>query len=149
MGHDFSVADERVVVVGAARSGVAAAELLVRRGATRDVDRGEAGDCRTSDRLRGIGVRLELGATSAETFDRADLVVMSPGVPLELPEVARAAARGVPVIGELELALALVERTHRRDHGDEGEVDDDDARRPDAGGRRASRCSSAETSACR
>ena len=38
------------------------------------------------------------------SFDGADLIVMSPGVPIELPEVARARAAGVPVIGELELA---------------------------------------------
>jgi UDP-N-acetylmuramoylalanine--D-glutamate ligase len=54
--------------------------------------------------LRQAGVALELGGHRRESFERADLVVMSPGVPLELPEVVRARAAGVPVIGEMELA---------------------------------------------
>jgi UDP-N-acetylmuramoylalanine--D-glutamate ligase len=103
MPKAFSVDGARVVVVGAARSGLAAAELLVRRGATvtlTDVKTSISGE----ERLRAIGVRLELGAHQAATFDRADLVVTSPGVPLEIPEIARAQASGVPVMGELELA---------------------------------------------
>jgi UDP-N-acetylmuramoylalanine--D-glutamate ligase len=82
---------------------MAAAELLVRRGATvtlTDVKSTIGGD----QRLRDAGVVLELGAARAETFDRADLVVTSPGVPLDVPEVLRARQRGTPVIGELELA---------------------------------------------
>ena len=103
MARDFDVAGQRVVVVGAARSGVAAAELLVRRGATvtlTDVKSTIADE----QRLRERGIQVELGPPRAETFERADLVVTSPGVPLELHEVARAQRRGTPVIGELELA---------------------------------------------
>jgi UDP-N-acetylmuramoylalanine--D-glutamate ligase len=48
---------------------------------------------------------LELGGHVAGTFDRADLIVLSPGVPPELPVVARARAAGVPVIAEVELAF--------------------------------------------
>jgi UDP-N-acetylmuramoylalanine--D-glutamate ligase len=48
---------------------------------------------------------LELGGHVAGTFDRADLIVLSPGVPPELPVVARARAAGVSVIGEVELAF--------------------------------------------
>ena len=49
-------------------------------------------------------MRLELGGHVMTSFETADLIVMSPGVPLNMPEVARARAVGVPVIGELELA---------------------------------------------
>ncbi len=99
----FSVSGRQVLVVGAARSGVAAAHLLVRRGASvtltdRKPDLPEAAD------LQAAGVRLELGGHTVRSFEIAHLVVMSPGVPLELPEVARARALGIPVIGELELA---------------------------------------------
>jgi UDP-N-acetylmuramoylalanine--D-glutamate ligase len=99
----FSVDGARVVVVGAARSGVAAAELLARKGAlvTLTDMKGEIAD---ADRLRAAGVTLDLGATEPRGVDTADLVVMSPGVPLELPAISAAAGRGVPVIGELELA---------------------------------------------
>lgn len=99
----FSVSGMPVLVVGAARSGVAAAHLLARRGAAvtltdRKADLPEAAD------LQAAGVRLELGGHTAASFETARLIVMSPGVPLELPEVVRARARGIPVIGELELA---------------------------------------------
>jgi UDP-N-acetylmuramoylalanine--D-glutamate ligase len=101
--REFDVDGQRVVVVGAARSGVAAAELLVRRGARVTVT-----DLKSTiadeQRLRDRGIHVELGAARVETFERADLVVTSPGVPLELPEIARAQQRGTPVIGELELA---------------------------------------------
>ncbi|MGE0041271.1 MAG: UDP-N-acetylmuramoyl-L-alanine--D-glutamate ligase [Vicinamibacterales bacterium] len=103
MTRTFSVQGQRVVVVGAARSGVAAAELAVRRGATVVLtDIREAFD--GADRLRALGIALELGGHRAATFDAADLVVTSPGVPPELPALARARAAGVPVIGELEFA---------------------------------------------
>jgi UDP-N-acetylmuramoylalanine--D-glutamate ligase len=99
----FSVEGKRVVVVGAARSGVAAAELLVRRGArvtlseTRDTFDG-------ADRLSALGVALELGGHEESTFASAALVVASPGVPIELPVFDAARLRGVEIIGELELA---------------------------------------------
>ena len=54
--------------------------------------------------LRTLGVELELGGHRTETFSDADLIVMSPGVPPEQPVIADARKRGVPVIGELELA---------------------------------------------
>jgi UDP-N-acetylmuramoylalanine--D-glutamate ligase len=99
----FSVTGQRVVVVGAARSGVAAAELLVRRGASVILS-----DLRESipeeARLREAGVQLELGQHSADTFAAADLIVLSPGVPPNQAPIAHARQSGVPVMGELELA---------------------------------------------
>jgi UDP-N-acetylmuramoylalanine--D-glutamate ligase len=99
----FDVAGKRITVAGAARSGLAAAELLVRRGA-----RVTLSDTRSlvpeAQALEALGVRLELGGHTEETFTTADLVVLSPGVPPEQPVIAAARARGVPVIGEVELA---------------------------------------------
>ena len=99
----FSVSGQRVVVVGAARSGVAAAELLVRRGASVTLtDMRDRLD--EEGRLRDAGVQLELGGHQAATLLSADLIVLSPGVPPGQPVVVEARAAGVPVMGELELA---------------------------------------------
>jgi UDP-N-acetylmuramoylalanine--D-glutamate ligase len=99
----FSVAGARVTVAGAARSGLAAAELLARRGAgvTLSDSRPELAD---ADRLRSLGIALELGGHTRDTFTSADLVVLSPGVPPEQEAVQAARDRGIPVIAEIELA---------------------------------------------
>jgi UDP-N-acetylmuramoylalanine--D-glutamate ligase len=99
----FSVRGKRVVVIGAARSGVAAAELLVRRGATVTLT-----DMRSAiedeERLRQAGVTLELGGHRPSTLAAADLIVLSPGVPPQTPVIEEARRAGVPITGELELA---------------------------------------------
>ena len=92
-----------MTVAGAARSGIAAAELLAGRGAHVTLSDARS-NVSEADRLRASGVNLELGGHGTETFANADLIVMSPGVPPELPVVANAREAGVPVIGELELA---------------------------------------------
>jgi len=97
-----------VAVAGAARSGVAAAELLARRGAIVTVSDLRP-EVESADRLRALGIRLELGGHRMTTFTGADLVVLSPGVPADQPVVASARARGVPVIGELELASRFLQ----------------------------------------
>ncbi len=101
--REFSVSGQRVVVVGAARSGRAAADLLARRGAQvtlTDVKPMVA----DASALALAGVALELGGHREATFTRADLVVVSPGVPLDQPVLAAARVAGVPVMGEVELA---------------------------------------------
>jgi UDP-N-acetylmuramoylalanine--D-glutamate ligase len=99
----FDVAGQRVTVVGAARSGIAAAAELARRGA-----RVTLSDVRAqvpeAEPLRAAGVQLELGGHRRETFTRADLVVLSPGVAADQPDVQAARDRGIPIIGEIELA---------------------------------------------
>ena len=100
---DFSVDGMRVLVVGAARSGVAAARLLARRGAVTTLTDRKAAIPEATE-LTALGITLELGAHVVSSFEAADLIVMSPGVPLDVPEVVRARAAGVRIIGELELA---------------------------------------------
>jgi UDP-N-acetylmuramoylalanine--D-glutamate ligase len=100
---EFVVRDRRVLVVGAARSGVAAAEALAKRGAIVTLtDIRDTVD--TADRLRAAGVTVELGGHRTETIAAADLIVVSPGVPLEQPIFGSAQKRGTEIIGELELA---------------------------------------------
>lgn len=103
MSELLAVAGRRVVVVGAARSGAAAAELLASRGA-HVVVTDLRPDIDEADRLRRSGIALELGGHRRETFTRADLVVVSPGVPFRQRDVEAARLAGIPVIGEIELA---------------------------------------------
>ena len=94
------------VVVGLARSGVAAAAFLAAHGArviASDVKPREA----LTPEARALetqGVRLETGQQRVETLLAASLVVVSPGVPWDLPELVRARGEGIDVIAELELA---------------------------------------------
>ena len=91
--------DRRVVVVGMARSGVAAVRLLQQKGAlVRAVDEKPMGEV--------LGVTVEPQTEAA--FRDADLVVISPGVPADLDLLEKARARGVAVIGELELAAPFL-----------------------------------------
>ena len=96
-----------VVVIGLARSGIAAAEFLARRGATVVAADAKAESALPPEALglRERGVRLELGEHREETLTGASMVVVSPGVPWELPALAAARAKGVPVIAEIELAF--------------------------------------------
>ena len=61
-------------------------------------------DFEQASALRHVGIEVELGGHSAATFDAADLVVTSPGVPPDEPGLVSARTRGVEVIGEVELA---------------------------------------------
>jgi UDP-N-acetylmuramoylalanine--D-glutamate ligase len=92
-----------VTVVGAARSGLAAARLLAGRGARVTLSEARA-DVPDAEMLRASGVTLEIGGHKTETFTSADLIVLSPGVPPEQPDVSAARERGVPIVGEVELA---------------------------------------------
>src|SRR5512134_442847 len=109
----MDVAGKRVVVVGLARSGIAAAGFLASRGArVVAADRKPEGELEAEAlSLRAMGVELELGGHRAETLTGADLVVVSPGVPWDLRELAAARARGVPVMAELELGFRFLEGT--------------------------------------
>jgi len=107
------LAGKQVVVVGLARSGIAAARLCARRGA-----RVVATDRKTKEQLPAEalslereGVRLELGGHRRETLRQAAVVVVSPGVPSTLAELESARAAGVPVMAELELGFLLLRGT--------------------------------------
>ncbi|HEV8675232.1 MAG TPA: UDP-N-acetylmuramoyl-L-alanine--D-glutamate ligase [Methylomirabilota bacterium] len=96
----------RVTVVGLARSGVAACRLLRACGA--EVTATDAQPAETlSPAARALtegGVRLAAGGHPPEAFADSELVVVSPGVPTDHPALAACRRRGIPVIGEVELA---------------------------------------------
>jgi len=95
---------KNVVVAGLAASGLAVAEFLVSQGA-----RVLAVDVKPLDQLKGVAAELErLGVPfalqSAEALAGADAIVISPGVPADIAELEQARRRGIPVLGEVELA---------------------------------------------
>ena len=100
---EFSVVGSRVVVVGAGRSGIAAARLLAGRGARVTLSEAGAGIA-SSGSLANQGIDIEVGGHRAGTLRGADLIVLSPGVSPRVPEIAAARGRGIPVISEVELA---------------------------------------------
>ena len=96
----------RALVVGLARSGLAAATALAARGVevvaadrSPDVDAG---------RLGGLGVELRLGTEEEALLEGVELVVKSPGVPAESPLVSGARSREIPVWSEVELGYRLL-----------------------------------------
>jgi UDP-N-acetylmuramoylalanine--D-glutamate ligase len=96
----------QIVVVGAGRTGRALAEHFLVAGAQVILS-----DSRSLEQLadlaglQGRGVRLDCGGHSRELFVAADLIAISPGVPLTLPAIAAALQNGVPVLGEIEIAF--------------------------------------------
>jgi UDP-N-acetylmuramoylalanine--D-glutamate ligase len=100
------------LVVGLARSGVAAALALRARGAeVIGVDAGGAGRPgldQAAGRLREAGVEVRLDASGVDLAARARTLIKSPGVPQDAPVVRAARERGLVVLGELELAWRLI-----------------------------------------
>ncbi len=106
-----SLRGRRVAVVGLARSGTAAARLLHAAGArvvATDTKALEALGAEARE-LAALGVRLLVGGVRPHAVRGAELVVVSPGVPLDSPQLAPARAAGTPIIGELELAWRAME----------------------------------------
>ena len=97
---------KKVLVVGLGKSGLAAALFLRRRGAQVTVSDVRSAEALAKDipALLEAGIMVEAGGHGLLTFRRQDLIVVSPGVPLETPELAQVKSFGLPVIGELELA---------------------------------------------
>jgi UDP-N-acetylmuramoylalanine--D-glutamate ligase len=102
----MTVEGKKVLVVGIARSGVAAARLLASRGAMVIANdaRPEAELRDAARELRELGVMLSLGGHPESLFENADLVVLSPGVPADLAALESARRAGIEIISEPELA---------------------------------------------
>jgi UDP-N-acetylmuramoylalanine--D-glutamate ligase len=96
----------RVLVVGLARSGQAAALALARRGV--DVVGADRDPGLNTGRLAEAGVEVHLGTEEESLLEAVELVVKSPGVPGEAPLVAAARKRGLPVWSEVELGSRLL-----------------------------------------
>jgi UDP-N-acetylmuramoylalanine--D-glutamate ligase len=105
--------NKRVLVVGLARTGVATALFCAARGAivTATESRTEAEIGEAVTRLRAAGVTLELGGHQQKTFLQQDLIVPSPGVPVDAPLLLAARGKGVAIWSEIELAYHFLQGT--------------------------------------
>ena len=101
---------KKVLVVGLGKSGLAAALFLRRRGAQVTVSDVRSAEALAKDipALLEEGIMVEAGGHGLLTFRRQDLIVVSPGVPMDTPELVQVKKFGLPVIGELELAARFL-----------------------------------------
>lgn len=104
---DGALGRGEIAVIGLGRSGIAAARLLARGGGR--VYASDAGSSATlvqaAAELRSEGIAADIGAHDLARIAGASLVVASPGVPPQAPPLSAARAAGVPVVGEMEVAL--------------------------------------------
>jgi UDP-N-acetylmuramoylalanine--D-glutamate ligase len=101
---------KRVLVVGLGKSGVASALFMKKQGARVTVS-----DTKSGDELRNEipvlldnGITVETGGHGDRTFQGQDLIVVSPGVPVDAPPLVQARSLGENVIGEIELAAQFL-----------------------------------------
>jgi UDP-N-acetylmuramoylalanine--D-glutamate ligase len=111
MERSMELKNKRVLVVGLGKSGKSAALFLRDRGARVTVS-----DVRSAEALAGeipalldAGIMVETGGHGLLTFRRQDLIVVSPGVPYDTPELKQVRAFGLRILGELELASRFLQ----------------------------------------
>ncbi len=104
------IENSRITVVSLGKSGLSAARFCRQQGARVTVTDMAAREKFAAEarELETLGVTLECGGHRPETFVQADLVVLSPGVPHTIAPLAAARKRGVPVMGEIELAARYI-----------------------------------------
>jgi UDP-N-acetylmuramoylalanine--D-glutamate ligase len=101
---------KKILVVGIGKSGVSSSVWLAGKGA--DVTMADAKeetgiDPEALKKIRGAGVGLELGPHREATFTNVDLIVVSPGIPLDMDVLKAAREKDIPIIGEMELSSRL------------------------------------------
>jgi len=105
-------ANKTVLVVGFGSSGLSTARWLSRQGSEVTI-----GDVKAEAELnqallnesRELGIKLEAGGHREETFLNSDMIIVSPGVPLDIGPLKAARETGIPVLGEMALAVQLVD----------------------------------------
>ena len=107
-----NLAEKKVLVFGTGISGIGAAKLLEKVQAEVILYDGNEKLCKEEIRKKlpnDSKCEIVLGALSKELLESLDLVVMSPGVPLDIPAVEQIKAAGIPIWGEIELAYQMSE----------------------------------------
>ncbi len=98
----MNLANKNILVIGAARSGIAAAKVAKKFGAVVTLS-----DAKENLDVQISGVTIRLGKQTDELLRGVDLIIVSPAVPLKIPLLKSAASQGIPIISEVELAFEL------------------------------------------
>ncbi len=103
---------KKILVVGLARTGVATARFLLEKGASVKVSEMKLPEELKAalEALRGLPVEWEMGGHTFPFFLDAELIVVSPGVPMDIQPLRQARKKGIPVISEIELAFWFLQR---------------------------------------
>ncbi len=103
--------NKKILVVGLAKTGAACARFLASEGAQVTVTdmRNETQLAGPLAELAGFAIRHELERHNETTFLASDLIVVSPGVPMDLPQLIKAQQSGVEIISEIELASRFID----------------------------------------
>jgi UDP-N-acetylmuramoylalanine--D-glutamate ligase len=111
-GPLMDVENKEVVVIGMGKSGLSAARWLAVKGAKVTISEmkgANAFDSGLIHELGDLGITLEMGDHKEETLLKSDLVVVSPGVPLELKVLDAARKERIPIVGEMGLAVQCMD----------------------------------------
>lgn len=93
---------KKILIVGFGKSGEAAARYALANGA--EVTVTDSRPAKEFESVKLVGLKTFFGSHPDHLFEENDVVVVSPGVPLNLPVLQKARGKGIPVIGEMELA---------------------------------------------
>ena len=107
----LSLKDKGILVVGLGQSGLSVVRYLVREGARVTVsDKKKEAELEpgTVQEMKTLGVTLETGGHMMETFIGSERIIVSPGVPLDLAPLVAAREKGIPVTGEMDLAVQMI-----------------------------------------
>ena len=99
----------KIAVFGAGISGLAAAKKLGKNSAFLTESK-EHLDAKTLSTLKKSGIKFELGGHTEKALQGTDLIVVSPGIRLDIPILKTAKKRGIPIIGEIELAYSFIKK---------------------------------------
>lgn len=102
--------NKKILVVGFGKSGLSTARCLTGRGAEvtiGDIKPESELDKEILKEVRATGIKLEIGEHKLETFLGSDMIIVSPGVPLDIKPLAMARDAGISISGELEIASRL------------------------------------------
>lgn len=108
----MELSEKKILVVGLGKSGLSASRWLVRQGAevtVSDLKRAEDLDQGLRDESSALGIRIEAGGHQRESFLSAHMIVVSPGVPLDIEPLKAARKAGIPILGEMQLALQVLD----------------------------------------